>query len=136
MTFKKLTNSKKAEIYKKNYSVWKQAGLNHNSYFVIFKGFIESNKLKNISGNALKLYIYLGMYSKNNTGEVWHSTYKIAKYFGKSERTIRTWSKELEDIHLIKKMQLEFNGVTHTYLQPYDLGEDRIKTNTEVEFEK
>lgn len=125
MSFKKLTNSQKAELYKRNYSTWKQTGLDDNSYFLIFKGFIESNKLKNISGNALKLYIYLGMYSKNNTGEVWHSTNTIAKYFDKSERTIRTWSKELEDIHLIKKMQLEFNGISHTYLQPYNLGASR-----------
>ncbi|KEI09441.1 hypothetical protein Z957_04525 [Clostridium sp. K25] len=125
MNFKKLTNSQKAELYKKNYSTWKQTGLDNYSYFLIFKGFIESYKLKNISGNALKLYIYLGMYSKNNTGEIWHSTYTIAKYFNKSERTIRTWSKELEDMYLIKKMQLEFNGVSHTYLQPYDLGTTR-----------
>lgn len=127
MNFKKLKNSQKAELYKKNYYNWKQTGLDSNSYFLIFKGFLESNKLKNISGNALKLYIYLGMYSKNNTGEVWHSTRRIAKYFDKSERTIRTWSKELEDLHLIKKMQLEFNGVSHTYLQTYDLGSPRTK---------
>ncbi|MDB1971468.1 helix-turn-helix domain-containing protein [Clostridium tertium] len=125
MNFKKLTNSQKAELYKKNYSTWKQTGLDDYSYFLIFKGFVESYKLKNISGNALKLYIYLGMYAKNNTGEIWHSTHTIAKYFNKSERTIRTWTKELEDMHLIKKMQLEFNGVSHTYLQPYDLGTTR-----------
>lgn len=132
MGFKKLTNSQKAELFKKNYNTWKKAGLQYNSYFVIFKGFIESYKLKNISGNALKLYIYLGMYAKNDTGELWHSTAKIAKYFNKSERTIRSWSKELENLHLIKRMQLEFNGISHTYLQTYELGTPRTPSSVET----
>ena len=125
MSFKNLTNSEKAEIYKGNYKSWKIDGLDDHPYFLIFKGFIDSNKLKNISGNALKLYIYLGMYSKNLTGEVWHNNHTIANYFGKSDRTIRSWAKELEDLNLIKRMQLEFNGTAHTYLQPYDLGNKR-----------
>ena len=120
MGFKKLTNANKAELYKKNYSIWKASSLESYGYFIIFSGFIENDKLKIISGNALKLYIYLGMHAKNHTGEVWHSNKRIAKYFGKSERTIRTWMKELEDLNLIKRMQLEYNGEAHTYLQPYE----------------
>lgn len=121
-SIKKYSNKDKAVIYKKNYEFWKKEGLDNYGYFIIFNGFITSNKLVNINGNALKLYIYLGMYSKNMTGEVWHSNYKIAKYFNKSERTIRNWMRELEDLNLIKRMQLEFNGESHTFLQTYDRG--------------
>lgn len=127
MGFKKLTNSSKAELYRKNYEAWKSKGLESHGYFIIFNGFVENEKLKNISGNALRLYIYLGMYCKNQTGEIWHSNQRIAKYFNKSERSIRTWMKELEDMNLIKRMQLEYNGEAHTYLQPYDLKSERKK---------
>ena len=120
---KKYNNKDMAIIYKKNYEVWKKEGLANYGYFILFNGLITSNKLVGISGNALKLYIYLGIYSKNMTGEVWHSNYKIAKYFGKSERTIRNWMKELEELNLINRMQLAFNGESHTFLQTYNRGE-------------
>ncbi|WP_420685972.1 helix-turn-helix domain-containing protein [Bacillus cereus] len=123
--FQGLSNKRKAKLYKENYKKWKEYSLNENGFFVIFSGFVEENKLKKISGNALKLYIYLGMYSKNMTGEVWHSTTTISTYFGKSERTIRGWMKELEDQHLIKRMRLEFDGQPHVFLQPYNAGDSR-----------
>lgn len=117
----KNTNKYLSKLMKKNYSIWKQNGLKNNGYFVIFDGFLESNKLKNINGGALKLYIYLGLNSKNMTGEVWHSIPRIATYFGKSERTINNWISDLEKLNLIKRMQKELNGVSHTYIQPYEL---------------
>lgn len=120
-TIKHLSNKQKAFLYKNNYKSWKTKGLDENGYFVIFDGFCDSNTLKNISGNALKLYIYLGIHSKNMTGEVWHSNARIAKYFDKSERSIRNWMRELEDLNLVKRMQLEFNGSSYNYLQPYKL---------------
>lgn len=129
-SFKNLNNKEKAMLFKDNYKYWKEMSLENNGYFVIFNGFMESEKLKKISGNALKLYIYLGLNSKNYTGEVWHSNKKIAKYFGRSERTIRDWMKELEDLNLIKRMQLEFNGNSYTFLQPYDAG-NRIRNLNE-----
>lgn len=117
----KNTNKDLSKLMKKNYERWKQSGLQNNGYFVIFDGFLEYNKLKNISGGALKLYIYLGLNSKNMTGEVWHSIPRIAKYFGKSERTINNWVSELEKLNLIKRMQKKLNGVSYTYIQPYEL---------------
>lgn len=121
-SIKKYSNKEKAVIYKKNYEAWKKEGLDKYGYCILFNGFITSNKLSKISGNALKLYIYLCMYSKNMTGEVWHSNSRIAKYFNKSERTIRNWMKELETLNLIKRMQLKFNGEMHTFIQTYDRG--------------
>lgn len=126
----KKTNKELSEIMKKNHTIWKKQGLAKGGYFVIFNGFLNSNKLKNISGNALKLYIYLGINSNSKTGEVWHSNKKIAKYFDKSERTIRNWMKELEDLNLIKRMQLKFNGESHTYLQTYSLEDE--ENNKEI----
>ena len=123
--FQGLSNKTKAKLHKENYKKWKEYSLEENGFFVIFSGFVEENKLKKISGNALRLYIYLGVYSRNMTGEVWHSNKKISKYFGKSERTIRGWMKELEDQHLIKRMRLEFDGQPHVFLQPYNAGESR-----------
>lgn len=124
---KKKTNKQLAELYKNNYSEWKKSGLENEGYFIIFNSFQKNDKLKKISGNALKLYIYLGINSSNSTGETWHSNTSISKYFNKSERTIRNWMKELEDLNLIRRMQLDYNGPSHTFLQTYLLNNDRKK---------
>lgn len=114
-----LKNNEKGIIMRSNFRRWKLDSLDEAGYFIIFQGFMESGMLNKISGNALKLYIYLGINSNNFEGIVWHSNFRIAKYFDKSERTIRTWMKELEDFHLIKRMQLKYDGTAYTYLQPY-----------------
>lgn len=126
---KKKTNKVLAKDLTNIYSDWKNSSLETSGYFVIFNGFQSTNKLKNISGNALKLYIYLGLNSKNFTGEVWHSNAKIAKYFNKSERTVRYWMQELESLNLIKRFQLEYNGESHIFLQPYDNSRDSLYDN-------
>lgn len=120
-------NKKLADSLRNNYSEWKSKSLEDGGYFVIFNGLQSTDKLKNISGNALKLYIYLGLNSDNFTGEVWHSNKKISKYFNKSERTIRYWMTELESLNLIKRFQLDFNGESHVFLQPYEIIDPLIK---------
>lgn len=119
MEFKKLKNSKKSEIMKSNYKKWKLEALDESGYFIIFQGFLENGELKNISGNALKLYIYLGINANNLEGIVWHSNKKISNYFGKSERTIRLWMNELKERKLIERMRLKYDGNVFTYLKPY-----------------
>lgn len=121
------TNKELANSLKTNYSKWKKKSLEEKGYFVIFNALQNTDKLKTITGNALKLYIYLGLNSDNFTGEVWHSNARIAKYFNKSERTIRYWMKELESLNLIKRFQLNFNGESHVFLQPYELIDTLIK---------
>lgn len=113
-----MNNKNLANKLRENYGVWKSYSLEKENYFVIFNKF-EKEKLLNISGNGLKLYIYLGINSNTYTGEVWHSNKTIAKYFNRSERTIRSWMKELENLNLIYRMQLNFNEESHTFLQPY-----------------
>ncbi|MEF2821642.1 MAG: helix-turn-helix domain-containing protein [Clostridium sp.] len=120
MKFNELRNNQKSKYYLKNYSKWREMNrAQHKGFFIIYSDFIDKNILRKINGNALKLYIYLGMNSKNDTGESWHSIESIAKYFGKSPRTISYWLSELEEHNLIKRMQLEINKEAHTYLQPY-----------------
>lgn len=118
-SFNNLNNRDKSTILRSNFRLWKFNSLENSSYFIIFQGFEEGEKLKNISGNGLKLYIYLGLHANNYEGVVWHSNKTISKYFGKSERTIRVWMKELEDLQLIKRMRLDYDGMVYTYLQPY-----------------
>lgn len=117
--FNNLSNRDKSTILRSNFRAWKFNSLENSSYFIIFQGFEEGEKLKSISGNGLKLYIYLGLHANNYEGVVWHSNKTIAQYFGKSERTVRVWMKELEDLQLIKRMRLEYDGMVYTYLQPY-----------------
>ena len=118
---KKEPNFIKSEKYKKNYELWKNKGLLDEGYFIIFNSFMKNNILKRISGNALKLYIFLGSHSNNYSGNCWVTIDTMAKYFERTPRTISYWLKELEENNLIRRLQLEFNGPSHTYLQPYTL---------------
>lgn len=119
MNYLNLSNKKKAELCRKNYISWKNTELTNSGFFIVFNDFKDKNILKKINGNALKLYLFLGINSKNDTGESWYTIDSISKYFGKSHRTISYWIKELEDLNLIQRFQLEPNDVAHTFLQPY-----------------
>lgn len=130
-----LSNKEKSITLKKTYLDWKLEALDQAGYFVIFQGLLEENILQKISGNALKLYIYIGINSNNMTGIVWHSNTKIALYFNKSERTIRSWMKELEDLNLIERMRLNYNGCVFTYLKPYSFKKTKIDVNSNKENE-
>lgn len=109
----------KINLLKEEYSKWKSECLSIGGYFPIFAGFKDTALLKDLSGNALKLYVYLGLLSNNTTGECWPSINTIAEYFKKSERTVTNWLKELEKLNLVRRYQVEYNGVSHTYLRPY-----------------
>lgn len=100
------------------YKARKQARLQEPGWFPIFKEF-EDEVLKSISGNALRLYIYLGLHSKNATGETWVTLATMAEYFGKSERTISTWLEELHKRKLIERIQPDRNTSAVTFLKPY-----------------
>lgn len=119
----KLPNKRKAELFRKEYEHWKKDAFNRFGFFPIFQPLKEDYLLRKLSGNAVKLYIYLGLSSGNETGETWVSISTMAKYFGKSERTISYWLKELEELFLIERLQMEKDGVAHTFIKPY--GYDR-----------
>lgn len=123
--YKNLTNKQKAILQKNNYNYWKKTSLDNKGFFIIFNGFLDNNYLKNISGGALKLYVFLGIKSKNDTGESFYNIKSISEYFGVSSRTVSNWFLELENLNLIERYQFEFNGVSHTFLNTYDAGFDR-----------
>lgn len=125
---KRIGDISKGEFVKRsrnNYKYWKQNSLDNAGFFVLFNGFLENDILKKISGNALKLYIFLGIKSDNSTGESYYSIKSMAKYFDKSERTINNWISELEELNLIRRIQFQHNKVSHTFLQPYMAGRPR-----------
>lgn len=127
MTDKKIPNHRKAKILEKNYMIWKKASLDYSGFFPIFSEFKEGYYLRNLSGNAVKLYLYLGLRTGNENGKTWVSIETMASYFGKSKRTVSTWLKELEDHKLVKRMQMSPNDVSYTFLLPYGLDITRTK---------
>ena len=123
MIFNQLANNKKASYYKENYEAWKKQALSTTGYFIVFNTFQKNSLLAKINGNALRLYIYLGLCSDNYTGECWVTIETIATYFDKSTRTISYWIRDLEKLNLVKRFQLDMNKPSHTYLQPYSIEE-------------
>lgn len=113
------TNRKKAIDLQDEYQKWKFESLETVGFFPIFSNF-EDELLREISGNTLKLYIFLGIRSKNRTGECWVSLETLASYFGKSKRTISGWMEELVRLRLVSRIQFEKNGVSFTFLRPYN----------------
>lgn len=114
-----VSNKKKAQVLRAEYEAFKRDAIAHIGYFPMFLTFKNIGLLKKISGNALKLYILLGLSTDNWTGETWVSLDTVAEYFGKTKRAVSHWVKELEKLKLITRMQLEVNGVSHTFLRPY-----------------
>ncbi|MBN1468280.1 MAG: helix-turn-helix domain-containing protein [Fusobacteriaceae bacterium] len=117
MILKKVEADKKMESYRSEYKEWRNAK-KKDGFFIIYNSFLENELLKNINGNALKLYIYLGIHSKNDTGESWHSLQRISEYFGKDSRTIKRWFKELENIGLVSRVQKGLR-VPNTFIRKY-----------------
>lgn len=108
----------RATELRKNHSQWRdEQFLNKNGFFAVFHGF--KDYLPEISGGATSLFLYLGLHSNNQTGECYHDISRIAEFFNKSPRTISSWFKELEEADLIERLQLNLNGVSHTFIKPY-----------------
>lgn len=116
------SNRVRASQLRKNYEGWKTEAIGSFGYFPVFKPFREGFLLRELSGNAVKLYIYLGLASGNTTGETWVSIETVSKYFDKSPRAVSAWFRELEHAKLIERLQLAHNEASHTFLLPY--GED------------
>ena len=120
MKLKNMPKPAQAAIYKTNYDNWKAKQYSDEvGFYPIYETFSSKLNLCKISGNALKLYIFLGLVSDSITGESWYSIDSIAKYFDKSPRTINNWFKELKDLGLIDKIQFDYDKEAHTFLKPY-----------------
>lgn len=103
-----------------NYEQWRKNQKEIKApFFIVYSDLLKSNKLKDINPTALKIYIYLGLHSNNETGECWHSVQTIADYFEMDKRTINRALENLIDIGLIDRIQKGFKRVSNTFLKPY-----------------
>ena len=117
---KQITNAEIAKNLRATYAQWKNSKTkNKAGFFVVYNDFKDYGLLKHISGGALKCYIFLGIVSKNDSGECWYTVESIANYFEVSQRTVSNWLKELEKNNLIKKLQFHPDEPAHTFLKPY-----------------
>lgn len=91
---------------------------NKRGFFPVFSP-IFAEKMKNVSGNAIKLYIYLGMHIDNQAGYTMIAIDTMAEYFQTSNRTVHNWLKELKENKLIIRIQPAFKQTTYTFLIPY-----------------
>lgn len=106
-------------------------------FFPIYtKDFVK--KLPYISGNALKLYIYLGSFAKNDTGELMVSVKKMEVDFNCSRRTVHNWLEELIELKLIKRVQPGYKKSTHTFILPYTdiFLEDNLSVFKKIHYEE
>lgn len=107
------------ESLRNEHTSWKKKTKKENQpFFMIYKSF-QNEHLADISGGALKLYVYLGFQSNNFTGESWHSVETIADFFGNDPRTVQKWFKELEERHLVQRVQRGYKWISNTFLLPY-----------------
>jgi len=104
---------------KASYSTWRDKTKEMNKPFFLIHNDFEHLFLKDISGGALKLFIYLGFRSKYQTGESWESVETVSSFFGKDSRTIAKWFSELEKIGLLERKQKGFRMTSTTFLKPY-----------------
>ncbi|TBL75986.1 helix-turn-helix domain-containing protein [Paenibacillus thalictri] len=107
------------EELKESYGSWKKEIQAMNKPFFAIHSDFKQLFLKDLSGGALKLYLYLGFHAKYYTGELWHTSEEISSFFGKDQRTIGIWFKELEDRGLIFREQKGFRMKANTFLKPY-----------------
>lgn len=104
------------DVIMENWVKWKTFNQKANTiFFPIFKDF-EDSALRDISGGACKLYIFLGLKARN-TGESWYSIQSMAEFLKVSTRTIDKWLQELEDRGLIARDRHSVSSTT--YLLPY-----------------
>ncbi|MDU4935715.1 MAG: hypothetical protein E6X43_10405 [Peptostreptococcaceae bacterium] len=90
-----------------------------SKFFILFKDF--EDHLRDIPPGPLKLYLYYGFNSKNETGISWHSIDTIKDYFNVSEKTINNWNSELIRRGLIERESKGNSRNKTTYLLPFSM---------------
>lgn len=91
---------------------------NKKGFFPVFTPeFVD--KFKEVSGNALRLYLYLGAHINNREGYTLLAIETIAKEYKATKRTVHNWFQELRDNRLLLRIQPGFKQPTYTYLLPY-----------------
>lgn len=113
-----MDNKGRAKELRQEYGNWAENNFRTRAgFFPVFYSF--KDHLCKLSSGAVSLFLYFGMHCNNKTGESYHEIPTIARFFKKSPRTITAWLTELEQNGLIERFQLEFGGVSHTFIRPY-----------------
>lgn len=115
----KLFYAQEMEGLRRDFAVWNEVRRQSKTpFFLLYKDF-KDLFLKNLSGGAVKLYLYYGFHVNNLTGECWVSSETAAEFFEVDIRTIKKWVKELEEEGLIERIQSGYKRVANTFLRPY-----------------
>nr|WP_317333965.1 hypothetical protein [uncultured Romboutsia sp.] len=105
-----------------------------SKFFILFKDF--EDHLRDIPPGPLKLYLYYGFNSKNETGISWHSIDTIKDYFNVSEKTINNWNSELIKRGLIERESKGNSRNKTTYLLPFSMNyikeKDTSRMNNDI----
>ncbi|WP_078395873.1 helix-turn-helix domain-containing protein [Shouchella patagoniensis] len=122
MNFFSYEKEKKNEIFEKHrneFMKWRNELQELNKPFFMIPTDFKHIFLKDISGGALKLYLFLGFHAKYHTGESWYSLEQVGSFFDKDPRTIANWFKELEELGLVFRGQKGIMMKANTFLKPY-----------------
>lgn len=129
--------NKKNKIFgdrREEYATWRNELQKINKPFFMIPSDFKHIFLKDISGGALKLFLFLGFHSKYHTGESWYSAEQIGYFFKKDTRTVANWFKELEDKGLIFRGQKGIMMKANTFLRPYGFRFDEIETGEHSDY--
>lgn len=129
MKFFSKEKEEKEEIFRENrlnYAKWREELQSLNKPFFMIPTDFKHLYLKDISGGAMKLFVFLGFHSKYATGESWYGLSEVAAFFGKDQRTVANWFQELEEIGLVFRGQQGFKMRANTFLQPYGFRFDEM----------
>lgn len=125
MSYKRLKKRKikkevqEKDFYEEQYRTWrknKDKSRLDGRFFILYKDLEE--QLGGITPGALKLYIYYGFRSNNETGMSFPSVERCSKYFNVTEKTINNWNKELISRGLIYRKGASSRLNKETYLLP------------------
>lgn len=125
--------NKKNKIFgeqREQYAAWRSELQEINKPFFMIPSDFKHLFLQDISGGALKLFLFLGFHSKYNTGESWYTVEQVGAFFKKDPRTVANWFKELEDKGLIFRGQKGIMMKANTFLKPFGFKFDEMETGT------
>lgn len=109
------------QMYESSHTDWRaKMKSEKQGFFPVFSEAIKPH-LKDLSGSALRLFIYLGVHSDNETGEVRAriTNRTMTDFFNCSERTLHKWIAELENAGLIVRLQTRFKATGKIFMLPY-----------------
>lgn len=110
------------EDYRVDHTGWRnQMHEGKKGFFPIFSDNIKPY-LK-LSGSAIRLFIYLGIHSDKDTGEVKANINNLTMmhFFDCSERSLHNWIAELEKAGLIVRVQTRYMNRGKIFIRPYDV---------------